>query len=124
MATFFRASNNGVIAVVSEEVYIEMQERQKFIADCEANGLPRPQLPPVTPIFTFSSPTHRSFNFMTGSLNMLSDLLKGHNVESGLIWVPFSNGTEWHGDKSAQWEMKFMTSLDEVMKTFGLEIVR
>ena len=122
MATYFKGSNNGVVAIVTEETHKKMEERYQLLADCEKKGLPRPQLPPITPVFTFSSPEHGAFKFMTGSYDMLSKLLEGHDVRSGSIWVPFSNGIQWGGDESARWEMEFITSLDDVAEAFDIQI--
>ncbi len=123
MATYYKGSNNGVVAIVTEAVYEKMQERYQLLAECEAKGLPRPQLPPITPVFTFSRPEHGAFKFMTGSYALLERLLEGHEVHSGAIWVPFSNGIQWGNDESARWEQEFMTSLDEAVEAFGLEVV-
>ncbi len=122
MATFYKDSNNGVIAIVTEEVYQKMEERSQLITECEKKGLPRPQLPHITPVFTFSAPEHGAFKYMTGSFEMLTRLLDGHDVRNGGIWVPFSNGTQWGHDESARWEIDFMTSLDEVVQAFGIKI--
>ena len=123
MATYYKGSNNGVTAVVTAEVYQKMEERSKLLKECEKKGLPRPQLPPITPIFTFSSPDHGAFKFMTGSYDMLTKLLEGHDVQSGYIWVPFSNGVQWDPDALTRyWEQEFLTSLDEAFEAFGIKI--
>jgi hypothetical protein len=131
MATFYVCSNNGVTAVMREEAYHEMNKRHALVNECEKEGLPRPQLPPVRPVFTFADPSHQSFLFMTGSYSLMERLLKGHTVHRGGIWVSFSNGTEWSWGtnwnddkerKSALWEMKFSTSLDEAVEAFGLAV--
>jgi hypothetical protein len=122
MATYFKGSNNGVTAVVTAEVYQKMEERCQLLAECEKKGLPRPQLPPITPVFTFSSATHGAFKFMTGSYEVLIKLLEGHDVQTGSIWVPFSNGIQWGHDEAARWELEFMTTLDEAIEAFGIKI--
>ncbi len=125
MATFYKGTNNGVVAVVTEDVWRQMQEREALLAKCEAQDLGRPQLPRIGPVFTFSDPKHHSFQFMTGSIELLEVLLKGHKFLYGGLWVPFSNGYEWGWDgdeKQARWEQGFSTSLDEVMEAFGLTV--
>ena len=118
MAKFFKYSNNGVVAIITEAVNQKMEERSRLMLECEKKGYPTPQLPPITPVFTFSEPQHGAFKYMTGSYEMLTKLLKHHVVTDGWFWVPFSNGIQWHQDKSATEEIAYMTSLDEVVEAF------
>jgi len=121
MAKFFTCSNNSVTAVMTEKDYLKLQERYDLLRECERGRLPRPELPPVTPVFTFSDPDHPSFRFMTGSVETMRWLLEGHEVVHGGIWVPFSNGYEWDRDPTvAQHELEFCTSLDQAIEAFGL----
>lgn len=119
---YYKDSNNGVTAVVTEEVYKKLEERQKLRIECHNSGLPDPQLPPIRPVFTFSGPDHHSFGFMTGSYTLMKRLLAGHDVRDGGIYVPFSNGVELGscGQESGRFERGFMTSLDEAIEAFGL----
>jgi hypothetical protein len=117
---FYMDSNNGVMGVVSEAVYREMNKRRKLLRECEAAGLPMPQLPPVVPVFTFSNPSHPAFRFMTGSKELLEKLLVGHEVAHGGIWVPFSNGSQWKGGDEEKMELLYRTNLDEAIEAFGL----
>lgn len=120
--TFFVCSNNSVTAVVTRETYEKLMERNRLIQECESLGLPKPELPPVRPVFTFSRSEHPSFRLMTGSDELLDRLLSGHNVERGCIWVPFSNGVEHRSGEEGRWEQMFRTSLDEAMTAFGLVV--
>ncbi len=121
MATFYQDSNNSVVAIMTEGDYKRMLERRALVDETVKKGLPRPQLPPVTPIFTFSSPDHPSFLFMTGSINLMRKLLHGHSVIRSGIWVPFSNGSEWSlNEEEARYERQFRTSLDQAIEAFGL----
>ncbi len=122
MATYIKGSNNGVVAIVTARTYDKMEVRNQLVAECEKKGIPLPQLPPVTPVFTFSSEEHPAFKFMTGSFALLEKLLNGHDVKNGSIWVPFSNGTQWGHDPAARWELDFMTSLDEVFEAFDINV--
>jgi len=123
MATYYKDSNNGVVAIVSEAVYKEMQAWNQICRECEKEGLPRPQRPPILPVFTFSDPTHGAFKFMTGSYAILTRLLKGQTVLDGSFWVPFSNGIQWRPNNEARWELEYMTTLDDVFKHFPVTIV-
>ena len=120
--TFYVCSNNGVTAVMTAEAYQRLQERQELIRETVKDGKPEPDLPMIYPVFTFADADHRSFKFMTGSWQLMSRLLDGHDVENGGIWVPFSNGAEWgwHGKERQVHELKYLTSLDQAIETFGL----
>lgn len=123
LRTFCTSSNNAVTAVVTKEVYKKLEERKELLTECKKRGLPIPQLPSIVPIFTFSDPQHPSFIFLTGSLEIMAKLLEGHNVIDRDFWVPFSNRTEWHyrdDPKTAEYEWRFGTSLDEAFEAFGL----
>lgn len=125
LRTFYTCHNNGVTAVVTEEVYKRIQERGELLAECKGKGLPCPQLPPITPIFTFGLTGHHSFMFFTGSLELKEKLLEGHDVKHESFWVPFSNGNEWacrYKPELAEWEWQFLTSADQVIEAFGLVI--
>ena len=122
MAKFYANSNNGVTAVMTEEAYLKKEERRALIAETEKKGLGTPNLPQVGPIFTFGRTEHRSFKFLTGSTITMNRLLDDHEVLDGNIWVPFSNGSELgsHGKEAQEFELQFMTSLDEAVEAFGL----
>ncbi|OGC47906.1 hypothetical protein A2886_01460 [candidate division WWE3 bacterium RIFCSPHIGHO2_01_FULL_42_13] len=122
MAKFYANSNNGVTAVMTEEAYLKLEERRTLIAETERKGLGTPNLPQIGPIFTFGRGEHRSFKCLTGSTIVMNRLLDDHEVLHGNIWVPFSNGAELgiHGREEQQFELQFMTSLDEAVEAFGL----
>ena len=126
MAKFSTYSNNGVYAVVTEEVMekIESWKDMKF----EAEWTPQLfQAPYPKPIFTFSdAPGLRGI--VTGTLDDKKRLLQGHQVVSRGFFVPFSNcgdsalllyanalTEELRSD-----ELCFMTTIREVMDAFGL----
>lgn len=124
MAKFYKRTNNGVVGLCTEYIYRKIEERRELRAECKQHGLPQPELPPVTPIFTFGDVNHRSFRpFLTGSTLDMHELLEGHEVEDGWFWVPFSNGYETgiHGPELQRHEWQFRTTLREAMDAFGLD---
>ncbi|MDP3994579.1 MAG: hypothetical protein Q8P91_02010 [bacterium] len=124
---FYATSNNGVRAVITEETYKRFLERARLFTECKQLNMPLPQLPPIRPVFTFSSRNHPSFPFMTGSLECIDKIWEGCDIKHGRevnvgIYVPFSNGTELGGNPEEQqrWEWMMMTSLDEAIEAFDL----
>ena len=125
MAKFSTYSNNGVYAVVTEEVMekIESWKDMKF----EAEWTPQLfQAPYPKPIFTFSdAPGLRGI--VTGTLDDKKRLLQGHRVVIRGFFVPFSNcgGSasflyEEEAIDPGSSDLRFMTTLREVMDAFGL----
>lgn len=126
MAKFYMWSNNGVVAVVSEAVFQEMECRRRIVGEARAEGQEL-YLPPVRPIFTFSDTRNPGLEkWLTGSLEDMHELLRGHEVVRESFYVPFSNGYQWGikaltgDDESAERERKCRTSLREAIDTFGL----
>ena len=122
MAKFFRCTNNSTVAIVTEEVYGKMQEREKLYRDHERAGMPMPVLLPIVPVFTFSRNDHPSLCNMTGNVALMERLLRSHQVQDASFYVPFSNHIEWGSDESAKYELRFRTTLQEAIEAFGLRI--
>lgn len=120
MATFYRDSNNGVIAVVTEETYLEIQKWEKLPNEAKAH------VPYPGPIFTFTWAEHFGDEpWHTGTHELLDRLVRGHHVEpaSG-IYVPFSNSEMYSGTSQGSREalVRDMATLAQAMKAFHLLI--
>lgn len=126
MAKFFKARNNGVIALMTEETYEKMNRRMSVVEEAQAKGIAMPLLPPALPIFTFARPGHPSIKHMTGTLGIMSRLLEGHEVIDSSFWVPFSNGIEHGGlalnSEEQEFELGFMTTMDQVVEAFDIAV--
>lgn len=131
MTKFYEYSNNGVHAVVTEEVMNKIKHYEEMQKEASGEGEPF-QAPYPGPIFTFSdAPGLRGV--VTGTLADKEDLLRGREVVLRFFYVPFSN---WGGsfrallqhmaDSEADYgeaaynELRFMTTLREVMDAFEL----
>lgn len=118
MAKFFKATNNGVTAIVSEKTYKDLKERKKLLKMCEDQGMEIPELPPITPVFTFSHESHPSIKLMTATNKTMRFLLRDHVVDGTNFYVPFSNKNEYKDKETANRELKYMTNLDDVLCHF------
>lgn len=120
MQSFFRTTNNGFTAVVSEEVHKEIQ---RWIDSPYNRNLPYPG-----PIFVFTKETN-GMPWLTGDYGMMDYLLSPHLVvESESISVPFSNRFELFGDGTKDDARKalekWMPTNQQFIDTFGLSIKR
>lgn len=121
MARFYAWANNGVIAVVSEAVFQEMEHRHRIKQEAREQGR-EIYLPPPRPVFTFSRPYSPLSEWLTGTLDDMEVLLEGHEVIRESFYVPFSNGYQWgtEGESLAGEERRFRTTLREAMDAFDL----
>lgn len=119
MSTFYRCTNNGMIAVISQETYEQIQVWLELVDDAKAvQPYPRP-------IFTFERLEHyedRGREVVTGDYALMDTLLTGHRVVVRDFFVPFSNATEYLGGEAAEQELRFRTTLEEAIEAFGLVV--
>ncbi len=128
MAKFHLSRNNGVTAVVPDEVVQRVHRLQK---EAGAQGARIIGLD-YRPTFTFTAnPDEHPMRVYTGDLALMERLLEGHESvrPSGAGYVPFSNGIEYslfseypEKKESAQYEMTFVTTLAEAIEAFGLQV--
>ncbi len=122
---FVTWSNNGVAALVTEEVYQKMMVRVATLNQLERGGMyeDASRLPIVRPIFTFSDYPHLR-GWVTGSMADREEFLKWAIVESKIIYVPFSNGREsgLRGKEAQEDEVQYRTTLREAIEAFGLVV--
>jgi hypothetical protein len=128
MARFYSSSNNGVVAVISDEharLYglILKAEGKPTLAGCR--------------VFTFCSENRIERDplqkmVMTGTHSYLNFLLQagGHEIIEGesVGWdgyVPFSNGyaSEARGYEAKDPELLYLTTLGDVIAAFGISTV-
>lgn len=128
MAKFYKHSNNGVHAVVTEEVMVKLRHYWEMQREATESGRPF-AAPYPHPIFTFSDmPSLRGV--VTGTTHDMRELLAGHEVEEYGIFVPFSNCGhasslyEEEAECSGSSELRFVVTLREVMDAFGLKPTR
>jgi hypothetical protein len=143
MKKFFTCSNNGVIAIVNEDVYndihrqrmirqyfttrdekVEYSERWRAgVADNATNHL-------NVPTFTFVRPERfQESPWFTASydvLNLLIDHIEsiGGMIEDAGFYVPFSNGCEVgiHGKDSMKSDLTYVTTSQQFCETFGISL--
>lgn|GEM_PF-1923922 len=126
MAIFYRCTNNGTIAVVTQEVMDRIRVYLEVIEEWERErGCALKEFPPLPrPIFTFVRDedyrTDRFRDFVTGTHELLDRLLKGHQVFEGHFYVPFSNHYEIQDGETARQERKFRTTVQELLEAFEL----
>ena len=127
MAKFYTSSNNGVVAVISEEhahLYglILKAEGKPPLAGCR--------------VFTFCSKDRIEKDsmqkmVMTGTIDDWRILMEagGHEMAEGAItdwdgYVPFSNGIEYSNDDVARYrELLYVTTLSDVIDAFGIKAI-
>lgn len=139
---FYEDRNNGVYALVAEEVFNSRVRfdkirqvlsahppvndgRQFDVALLSAIPLPR------RPIFTFVSSQTRSDEspWFTGNEAMLDNLREhildeGGRIEQSSVWVPFSNGAEmgYHGLDAQCAELWYVTTDEQFFQAFGITL--
>ena len=119
---FYRCSNNGVVAIVTEETMALIEARLQLMR--ESSDPDRTFVPYPHRIHTFSSRSHLK-GWVNGTLNLLNWLIKqsGAEIVNAGFYVPFSNGFElcYRAEpEHAEEEWKFRTSADELLADFGL----
>lgn len=113
-------SNNGVVAVVSEPVFQEMEHRLRIESEAKEQRQEL-RLPLPRPVFTFANADSGLREWVTGTYEDMKVLLEGHNVVREPMYVPFSNGYQWDtGVSLAEMERGFRTTLRQAMDAFGL----
>ena len=141
MKKFFANYNNGVTAIVSEEVYNDIHRqrmiRQQFVAreeSVEYKDRWRADLASkatehlTVPIFTFASDDRfEESPWFTGNRQVYKTLVEyirknGGVVEEGGFFVPFSNGCEigMHSKDAMKSELAYVTTSQQFRETFGI----
>lgn len=143
MKKFFACRNNGVTAIVSEEVYNDIH-RQRMIRQhfttCEENVEYNERwLASVAdkatnylnvPTFTFVRPERFQespwFTATDDVLDRLIDYIKynGDKIEEAGFYVPFSNGCELgiHGKDAMKNDLAYVTTSQQFRETFGISL--
>jgi hypothetical protein len=120
---FHRNYNNGVVAVISAA------EASDYAKIKKAGG--SPVKCPTVSVFTFCSRERMEQSVtekmtFTGTVEDLEKLMEGHEFASCCGdwdgYVPFSNGIQYgaHGDDSKERELKYLTTLSDVIRVFGM----
>lgn len=141
MKKFFICYNNGVTALVSEEVkndlhkqyviwqnFAEREKDEEYTKRWRAATASEATRHLKTPIFTFvQDERFKKSPWFTGNdelLEMLCLHIKecGWEIEEGSFFVPFSNGCEigLHGKDSMKSELAQVTTEQQFRETFGL----
>ena len=143
MKKYFSCFNNGVTAIVSEEVYNDIQrhntiwqnfaEREKEV---EYKDRYRSDLASeatfhlTTPTFTFTRVERFSESpWFTGDMYDLNEVIKfieenGGVVEHSGFYVPFSNAAEigLHGKQAMRGDLVHVTNSQQFRETFGISL--
>ncbi len=144
MKTFYYDYNNGVTAVVSEDVlgdikklveirrhFAEREREKPFGDDCFLSNSADQGIAALgKPVFTFTRQERfRESPWFTGDtelMNALAEHLKerGDVFQRGSFYVPFSNGCECglHGPDSMKHELAYVTTEKQFEDTFGVSI--
>ena len=141
MKRYYSCYNNGVNAIVSEEVLRDLEKRQEIYKVfqghsahfqtqeyevAKAEGLRGLGLP----IFTFVNPERfKTAPWCTGDTDLLTALQKQIQKDGGVLYitgfyVPFSNGAECglSGPESVAAELAYVTTERQFRETFGVSI--
>ena len=143
MKKYFSCYNNGVTALVSEEVYNNLKKQasiQRLFTEREKDVTFNEQWRTETsyqglrhllvPIFTFTRVERFGESpWFTGDINFLNELHKhieenGGVVESSGFFVPFSNGCEVgiHGKDAMKNELAYVTTEQQFREAFGISV--
>ena len=141
---FYTSFNNGVEAIVAEDVFLGMVQVEAITAileknECDRGGLicPYPVTEAIekglkhfaqTPIFTFADADRvASSPWITGNRRLLRVLLEyiqeeGGAYREGMVYVPFSNAAEIgaHGVAAQAKELAYTTTDQQFRDTFGI----
>ena len=143
MKKYYSCYNNGVTAIISEEVLLNLEKFQYiqcYFIDEEKNRLySERNLTSVAteglqhlirPVFTFAR-TERVKNspWFTGENEILYTLVShirknGDDIKNAGFHVPFSNGMELgvHGAEVMKGELSFVTTEQQFRETFGISL--
>lgn len=121
MARFYVWSNNGVVAVMPEAVFREMEHRRRVEQEAWEQGR-KLCLPLPRPVFTFADTGNPGLEeWLTGTIADMRVLLEGHEVvRDRNFYVPFSNGYQWGWGELAEVERRFRTTLRQAIDAFDL----
>lgn len=141
MKRYYSCYNNGVNAIVSEEVLRDLEKRQEiykvfwshsaYFQSAEFNSARRDGLRGLgVPIFTFVSPERfKTAPWCTGDNDLRDAVLKQIQKNGGDVYiksfhVPFSNGIECglSGPESMVAELAHVTTEQQFRETFGVSI--
>ena len=117
--TFYRCTNQGITAVVTEEVYDQIQTlhqtRTQFSNPQDLIDYPKP-------IFTFVVDLERDdrWKYLVGDLEVMDRLLRGQVVAQRKFYVPFSGTRQHSTGLFGKAERSFRTTLKQIMDAFGL----
>jgi len=140
---FYTCQNNGVVAIVNEEVYNDLKKANEIwmhFDERDRNGdLPdeerwrgevaiRATAHLAVPIFTFvHGNRHKTSPWFTGGEELWSALYNylensGATVRGSSFFVPFSNGAELgiHGKDAMMSELKHVTTSTHFLEVFGI----
>jgi hypothetical protein len=118
--TFYRWTNQGVIAVVPEHTFKLMNFYGEFRPGT------RGSFTYPTPIFTFTNSQRAlvSLPYVTGDYQMLDLLVGDHIVIERSFYVPFSSSVEINGSREERLtELRFCASFEQMVEAFGIENV-
>jgi hypothetical protein len=114
--TFYRCSNNCVIALVTEEVFEQIEQwRDRRMRGVEGEPYPGP-------IFTFLAGSDEAPKWMVGNQDLMRRLTADCMVVTAEFSVPFSNSEMYGGDslRIKQVMEKLMPSVAQIIEAFGL----
>jgi len=136
---FFVGYNNGVTAIVTEDVLENRDKRLAILNALRKDNNPLPHIDriaekglghiPDSPIFTFAR-DERADNepWFTGNNTFLQRVFNHIAKEGGQcikrsFWIPFSNGAEvgLHGDEAQIEELRYVTTYQNFIDTFAIE---
>lgn len=139
MKKFFHCHNNGVTAIVSEEVkndYVKDREINSVLNDATHQVRGRDYSKPLNeglrhmgkPVFTFThNERSQKSPWFTGDGELMEMLWEytitnGGQFEEGGFYVPFSNGCEigLHGDQAMASELTYVTTDTQFRETFDI----
>lgn len=124
---FYRNDNQGVTAIVTEEVYSAILAwRRDATSDVDSKGVDQAHrlclhLPYPRPVFTFvKSELIAERPWLTGDYRLMDALLRNREVERDpSIYVPFSSGIERPDSLLRTAEMELVTTLSEAIGRSG-----
>lgn len=108
MATLYMSKQDGVIGIMAEAQHEQFRQLDESLVAAEEQDWP-------TPIFTFANEGHPEFDNMTGSLERMEALLRGHEVIETMFAVPFANAGTQSGSR-------YRTSREQIDDVFGVAV--
>lgn len=108
MATLYMSKQAGVVGIMAEAQYNEFRSLDEELVATGGQDWP-------TPIFTFADEGHPEFESMTGSLERMEALVRGHKVIKAWFAVPFANDKTQSGSN-------YRTSRKQIDDVFGVTV--